>query len=947
MLILSFTGLDPAACRVFEGQYGTRDSQQGGQAITEGGGDLDDWEDVPDPEDPTASITYAIRDITACSSHRISKDTRTWRQHLQKFDENWPPLLPLLTDAFLRFQYGLPPGVDEALPDANADSMDAEETINALDLYTLDTMTTFNIRPDERKAEALMHTGYIGNAPLVPSVAVSIETLELFRSIRLVKVSMSVDTFTKLLCHYYTIPYCQHYRNVLAAAFDIYLLVLQIVDERVMKEFGWDSPEWRAINGCPPCAYELEDEEPSTFARMLCMDGNNSLKRIAPTDRWQVGDNHIFNSDYILPRDWVDQFAHEVKARQVPSKPAVPTESDHEGDDNEADQLRSCKGDLTDGQGLEATPCATNWKAASSEETKRMWGMFEERGIFGCACQHGIILWIADMVRSGELAKYGIAVVAKILCMIRCKVLLGYNIGCAFEETVKRSSLGPEFVASGSRFCVNAFHGYSHSYQCQVQHHPNSITGIGIEDLETMERIFSGSNKLAPVTRYASAYCRHLLIDLYYRQWDHEKYSNIGLMLHNNYRQALDIIKQAPVLETMLNELGMTLEQMRTFEGEEREYFVNLRDEDPANLHAIVYVEALQKLEAAKKELGEATERFGRTAPRAPSPSADHDTQVQWLLPHTGLITSYDAERSTTAKMETRIRQLHDRINRRESEVCAIEASLGIENRWQRNDYLYTETLQYINTHRYQRALHKLQRLVVLRLFELHKLNIARTGYKVRTYLAKSFQRRCRAIRNAVDQYNTAARALHPLRADVNWDQVSHYTFVQEFSLLQDSSNDVSQKAWSRPEVRKTMRLVRRIERAREELTNDNCEARRMHTWIRDEELLFASVLQRLHNGHGPLYGAVAEYCRQRRAANARNMAYLQQLYSLEGFTGDPTPGRRVGSDALPHPMGTDPTIPSGPGASEENEDGLHLQENEEAHGEVSAIIEYLASLTT
>jgi hypothetical protein len=35
--------------------------------------------------------------------------------------------------------------------------------------------------------------------------------------------------------------------------------------------------------------------------------------------------------------------------------------------------------------------------------TKKMWGIFDETGIFLALCRHGFSLVIADMVRSGEL----------------------------------------------------------------------------------------------------------------------------------------------------------------------------------------------------------------------------------------------------------------------------------------------------------------------------------------------------------------------------------------------------------------------------------------------------------------------------------------------------------------------------------------------------------------
>lgn len=39
----------------------------------------------------------------------------------------------------------------------------------------------------------------------------------------------------------------------------------------------------------------------------------------------------------------------------------------------------------------------------SEELTERMWGIFDETGIFLALCRHGFVLLVADMVRSGEL----------------------------------------------------------------------------------------------------------------------------------------------------------------------------------------------------------------------------------------------------------------------------------------------------------------------------------------------------------------------------------------------------------------------------------------------------------------------------------------------------------------------------------------------------------------
>lgn len=148
---------------------------------------------------------------------------------------------------------------------------------------------------------------------------------------------------------------------------------------------------------------QVEGEEPPTVMCMVCIDGNNSLKRLATAEGRRRGDARVFQSDYILPRDFVDQYANEVSSRQRQSKPDLPGDADDALDDTSQFPGVDNGGYPTDGVDNSSTPCASNWKAAAADETKKMWAIFDETGIFICVCRHGIILWIADMVRSGEL----------------------------------------------------------------------------------------------------------------------------------------------------------------------------------------------------------------------------------------------------------------------------------------------------------------------------------------------------------------------------------------------------------------------------------------------------------------------------------------------------------------------------------------------------------------
>lgn len=119
---------------------------------------------------------------------------------------------------------------------------------------------------------------------------------------------------------------------------------------------------------------------------------------------------------------------------------------------------------------------------------------------------------------------------------------------------------------------------------------------MGLEDLETLERLFSASNQLASITRYMSPYRRRVFIDLFLQQWDRDKYQNLATMLHNNYVQALDILEyQVPSFKADIQALGLTEADLTSYIADEKHHFNVLGTETPEDLHAVAYVELLQK----------------------------------------------------------------------------------------------------------------------------------------------------------------------------------------------------------------------------------------------------------------------------------------------------------------------------------------------------------------
>ncbi|KAJ3720933.1 hypothetical protein C8R42DRAFT_582146 [Lentinula raphanica] len=869
-----------------------------------------------------------------------------------------------MLDAYIRWKYHEQPtittfGDPSAVPAVDGWDFDIE----VLDIHCHDPVAIIPRDSETPIAVALVKAGYLGTTPINPSIAIALRTLELFYTLRLFKASLSVEAFAKTLCHIRGIPYRRVYRTNLSDAFDIYLTLRRKVDARVAKELGHDSPNHRVLHSCPPCNYKLSGETPLTFERMFVVDGNNSLKRLKSIGNRQVADKREFNdSDYYLSSDFVNRFSDEVtKAKHA--KPTSVLNAPVERDEDEDNEWIDIEGDPTDGVTPEddLAHCTDNWKASSAESNKRMWGGFQESGIFASACRHGFILWICDMICSGELAKYPLAIVAKALEVYHTNWLMGYDIGCSFACTIARSSLGAEFKAKQCRTSVNAFHGYSHNAKCQQSNHPNNIIGMGLEDLETLERIFSASNQLASVTRYMSAYRRRIFIDLFFQQWDRDKYQSLATFLHNNYLQALRIINEdAARIQAELSKLELTEEDIETYWKDQKEHFDSLEEENNQDLQATEYVRLLQKVQGLNKSLE--VDNFGL------------QTQTPADYAFVNASSSYNANLSETRRIETKRKYLQEERNLVLFQVAQMETVLDIHRRWEPQDSEYRKALKYMNEQTYREALLRLHRLVVQRLWELHKMNLSQTGYKMRTQIAAALQKRSKAIRSAVAKYNNAALNLDPPRPTVDWVKVSHYSFLDQFDILADTRYSVLEKPWAKPVIRELMMQVRRVARAREEITRLNVELRRLHTSIVDEERHFHDVLQRLESSSSPLHPPVLEYIQRRMGVNKLLLARMQNTYALPGFTGTPYPGTRQSptlqaSDITP--LSYDPAalcagmsndLPTQPSAihsaphsenqrtishAEDSDNDGADEDDDELVSYVSALSDYISNVTT
>ncbi|KIK35339.1 hypothetical protein CY34DRAFT_26633 [Suillus luteus UH-Slu-Lm8-n1] len=109
-----------------------------------------------------------------------------------------------------------------------------------------------------------------------------------------------------------------------------------------------------------------------------------------------------------------------------------------------------------------------------------------------------------------------------------------------------------------------------------------------------------------------------------------------------------------------------------------------------------------------------------------------------------------------------------------------------------------------------------------MQLFELSKLSMSGTEYKLCQQISKDLQRRSEAIRNAINWYNIQAVALNPPRPKISWKDIVDY-----------SHREATNKFF-------------KLRHAHEEVEQLNIEVRRLCTAIHAEELQTSAVIDDL-----------------------------------------------------------------------------------------------------
>ncbi|KAJ7815528.1 hypothetical protein B0H14DRAFT_2603415 [Mycena olivaceomarginata] len=834
-------------------------------------------------------------------------DSRTRAHRVQKQVDAWQSQLPLLTDAYLQYK------------DVGAVEVEGagQWPLNILS-FDESEIQYFSHPPDVVRAnETLIRRGFIGGAPEKPAIAFSIRTFEVYRQIHRVCPRYTIDSLAKTLCHLHKVPRKASLAAQLTTAYDAYLAILHQVDLKVQQALGRDDT-WDWKNVCPPCFYVLKNEMPLKPSWLGSIDGNNSLKLVDSTFR--AGnprfDNRKSTSFRWLTPQQVDKYMDEVKnAPKVPMPTAAsmeaiseslrstvapdmplaaaaadstatatsPLPNSHDFPDGPADfPVDSDDGDVAwlninelggdDANELQkcVDTCVERWKAAGPEARKKMFALFAIAGIFISVCRHGHVLVMCDMIRSGELMKYPLAIVAKLFKRYGSDPGIGYDIMFCWVA---------KLLAFACAESSPAFHGHAHNRTCQIGWHPMYVEGAGLEDFEECERTFCLSNQLASCTRLSTPFHRQQQIDEHFHFHDLDKHAASGNFIFQNYRQAVEKITANRLKLRILEEtLHTTSTDYEKDLKDERAHLESLLQEPPAVQQSVDYIELLGKLQKATDANAAAVRdynnldiliiRDGYTRPQIAQVRARHKTAFTRLL----LVTE---------------------------EVARFEEEHGIETRWTTGSKEYNDALLLTNERRYRRALDKLERLVVQRLLELTKLSMSGVAYKLREKIGKALKSRAQAIQHALTEYNAAASALVPPRNQLVWAAVIQTATLAEFDLLRDTRNDIRQLPWAQPARREAGLLYFGIKRALEEIRRLNIEISRIITFGIDEHVDFYRAIAAACITQPHLARELSERWTFKSRIHEAILERLVKTSRLPGFSGTLFPGERLGRDPI------------------------------------------------
>ncbi|KAJ8092015.1 hypothetical protein PM082_024251 [Marasmius tenuissimus] len=277
-------------------------------------------------------------------------DLRDRRHRTEERTQAWSRQITRLVDAYLKYQATGCPGEEELEGERwRILLVDFEDYEHNPGVRSVSKAETSN--------ETLCRFGLLGGSPDNPNVAFPFQLLETFRQIHWVCPRFSINQLSRVLTNIHGRFPSPSLEDQLRVAYDAYLWIQREVQSRVDHELGRDSSHF-IRNVCPPCLYQLDNEELLTPSILLAMDGNNSLKMV---DSEKHSGRTRFDTRSIEHPRWLDAATVDIFKDEVADsyrRTGTDTGTSHDGSScdgpefdqegvawlnvNEIDQLADC-----------------------------------------------------------------------------------------------------------------------------------------------------------------------------------------------------------------------------------------------------------------------------------------------------------------------------------------------------------------------------------------------------------------------------------------------------------------------------------------------------------------------------------------------------------------------------------------------------------------------------
>ncbi|QRV98248.1 hypothetical protein RhiJN_26267 [Ceratobasidium sp. AG-Ba] len=340
---------------------------------------------------------------------------QSWSERRERMLYSWEKEMESVCDALLAYDRDGPPS-NERVPD-----VERSFSLLCIHLTTRDRVT-FTGAASLSTVQILAQHGYIPPTPTNPSLAIHVDVLRYCMAFRKHAPIVSIQGITSAICDVHNNIYSAHLCDQISDALDVYLAFKRLTDDRLAVALSRDHPDYMVLK---PTIPQLKDEPKLEHSMMVTCDGNDSLKRVAGS---VAGDPRTFNHRFFLENDYVDRFENEAQSK---GKKAGATKAGESSGSNTA-QPNGPSGDTsrdrsiepqartinesTDTGDEEELPCEQRWKNAQADShSGKPIVVFDETGIFVVSCRHGTVILVEDMRRSGELSKYGLAAVDRLV----------------------------------------------------------------------------------------------------------------------------------------------------------------------------------------------------------------------------------------------------------------------------------------------------------------------------------------------------------------------------------------------------------------------------------------------------------------------------------------------------------------------------------------------------